>query len=94
MATFKANGEIPTPDPYGWCRNPETGAYAERLLDPFALRVMLKDAGFKNVQLRHGFNKFPHRLLNGVAFRPLNEFLFDRRGLFLLLAEKVTRRVD
>lgn len=87
-ATFKASGKLPEPDRFGWCRNPESGEYAERLLDPFELCGMLKNAGFKNVQLRHGFNKFPHRLLNGVAFRPLNEFLFDRRGLFLLLAEK------
>jgi len=86
--TFKESRKLPTPDPFGWCRNPETGEYAERLLDPFELRDMLKDAGFRNVQLRHGFTKFPHRLLNGVALRPLNEFLFDRRGVFLLLAEK------
>lgn len=88
VAAFRASGSLPTPDPFGWCRNPETGEYAERLLDPFELREMLKNAGFGKVQLRHGFNKFPHRLLNGIEFRPLNELLFDQRGLFLLLAEK------
>lgn len=85
---FKAAGTLPERPPFSWCRNPETGEYAERLLDPFAMRDMLRAAGFASVALRHGFNRFPHRLLNGVAFRPLNEFLFDLRGLFILIADK------
>jgi len=86
--TYRDKGTLPTPPKFAWCRNPETGEYAERLLDPFELRDMLKQAGFRNVSLRHGFTKFPFRLANGIAFRPINEFLFDRRGLFLLRADK------
>ncbi len=85
---YKHDRILPERPKFSWCRNPETGEYAERLLDPFELRAMIKAAGFKNVKLRHGFNKFPHRLLNGIAFRPLNKFLFDRRGAFILIADK------
>jgi len=49
---------------------------------------MLRDSGFVDVRLRHGFSRFPHRLLNGIKVRPLNEFLFNRRGLFILVADK------
>jgi hypothetical protein len=80
-------GAFPTRPEFSWCRNPETGEYAERLLDPFEMRDMLAARGFK-VQLRHAFRKFPHRLMNGVAFRPLNERLFDMRAQFVLVAEK------
>lgn len=84
---FKADGTLPVRDEYGWCRNPETGEYSERLLNPFELRDMLKAHGFK-VQLRHLFRKMPMRLLNGVAFRPLNIRLFALRPQFVLVARK------
>jgi SAM-dependent methyltransferase len=85
---FKSSGKLPTKPRFSWCRNPETGEYAERLLDPFELRDMLKRAGFRDVRLRHGFTRWPHRWLNGVSFRPLNKFLFDRRGRFVLTATR------
>lgn len=85
---YKASGVLPTRPMFSWCRNPETGEYAERLLDPFELRDMIRDAGFENVRLRHEFGKFPHRLLNGISYSPLNKFLFDRRGVFILVADK------
>lgn len=85
---FTKTGERPAPPKYSWCRNPETGEYAERLLNPFELRDMLKAIGFNSVRVRHGFNRFPHRLLNGIQFKPLNKLLFDRRGLFIILAHK------
>ncbi|MEP6785169.1 MAG: class I SAM-dependent methyltransferase [Sphingomonadales bacterium] len=88
VAHYQENASLPERPRFSWCRNPETGEYAERLLDPFEMREMLRSAGFHNVKLRHGFNRFPHRLLNNVEFRPLNEFLFDRRGLFILTADK------
>ncbi len=79
---------LPARPAFSWCRNPETGEYAERLLDPFELREMITEAGFRGVRLRHEFNRFPHRLVNGVSLSPLNKFLFDRRGVFLLVADK------
>ena len=85
---FRDTGILPTPPQFSWCRNPETGEYAERLLDPFELRDMLRAAGFRDVSLQHGFSKFPFRLANRINFRPVNEILFDRRGLFHLLARK------
>lgn len=87
VESFKASGKLPHRDPYSWCRNPETGEYSERLLDPFELKAMLKAAGFK-VRLRHIFRKMPLRLLNGIQFRPLNERLFALRPPFALVAEK------
>ena len=83
-----AGEALPVPPEFAWCRNPETGEYAERLLDPFELRDMLRAADFKRVRLRHGFNRFPFRLLNGVKIKPINAWLFDRRPLFMLTAER------
>lgn len=85
--TFVLNGSVPIRPRFSWCRNPETGEYAERLLDPFAMRDMLRERGFKT-QLRHIFRKTPHRFLNGISFRPLNKMLFDLRAQFALVAEK------
>jgi SAM-dependent methyltransferase len=90
VARFEAAGELPLRDEFGWCRNPETGEYSERLLDPFELRDMLRAVGFR-VQLRHMFRKMPFKLLNGVAFRPLNERLFAMRPMFVLVAKKPDR---
>ncbi len=91
---FIAGEPLPEPPAYSWCRNPETGEYAERLLDPFELADMLRDSGFRNVQVRHGFNRFPLRLLNGVQLRPLNQVLFELRGLFYLVADKPPMRAS
>ncbi len=84
---FKNDGSLPTRDEFGWCRNPETGEYSERLLDPFELKDMLKARGFK-VQLRHVFRKMPLALFNGVQFNPLNKRLFALRPQFVLVARK------
>ena len=84
---YEEDGTLPSRDPFAWCRNPETGEYSERLLDPFELREMLKSCGFK-VQLRHLFRKMPLRLFNGLRFRPLNKRLFALRPNFVLVARK------
>ncbi len=84
---YRATGKLPTPDPFSWCRNPETGEYSERLLDPFELANMLKERGFK-VQLRHLFRKKPHSLLNGIGIRAINKLLFRVRPQFVLVAKK------
>jgi SAM-dependent methyltransferase len=87
VARFRTTGELPTPDPYGWCRNPETGEYSERLLDPFELADMLRARGFE-VQLRHVFRKMPYRLFNGIGIRAINKALFALRPQFVLAATK------
>jgi ubiquinone/menaquinone biosynthesis C-methylase UbiE len=87
VADYQSSGKLPVPDEFGWCRNPETGEYSERLLDPFELKQMLKKSGFK-VQLRHLFRKKPLSLLNGVQIRSLNMRLFAMRPLFALVATK------
>lgn len=69
------------------CRNPETGEYAERLLDPFKLATMLQEAGFKT-SVRHCFHRFPLNYMNGIQFRPLNNLLFDLRGAFMVVGKK------
>ena len=81
-------GELPKRPAFSWCRNPETGEYAERLLDPFEMADMIRAAGFVRVRIRHGFNRFPFRGLNVIQFRRLNEFLFDRKAIFIVLADK------
>jgi hypothetical protein len=72
---------------YDKCRNPETGEYAERLLDPYKLAGMLEEVGFKTKVL-HAFRKFPLNFANPIQFRPLNNALFNLRGIFVICAEK------
>jgi len=85
--SYKRDGSLPVRDEFGWSRNPETGEYSERLLDPFELAGMMKARGFK-VQLRHLFRKIPYRLLNNIGFRPLQKRIFHSRPHFVLVAKK------
>lgn len=84
---YKANGTLPKRPEWSWCRNPATGEYAERLLDPFEMADGLKRAGFK-VSLQHGMRKFPVRLLNNIGIRAINKMIFARKPIFILVAEK------
>jgi len=90
VTDYKAFGKLPKRDPFSWCRNPETGEYSERLLNPFELADMLKARGFK-VQLRHLFRKMPYRLFNRSP-RIGNRMLFRLRPEFVLVARKVLGR--
>jgi ubiquinone/menaquinone biosynthesis C-methylase UbiE len=76
--------EVPKLD---WCRNPLTGEFAERLLDPFEMAEMLESRNFV-VKVRHGFRKLPFRYLNSIQFKPINLLLFNLRPLFILVAVK------
>jgi len=76
---------LPEPPTYSWCRNPVTGEYCERQLDPFAVAEQIRQAGF-SVRVRHGFNRWPIRLLNDVPWRPLNMLLFQKNAHFTLVA--------
>lgn len=71
-----------------WCRNPETGEYAERLFNPFELADMMRHRGFVRTRVRHLFRKFPLNLLNPIQFKPLNMALFNVRPLFVVYGER------
>jgi ubiquinone/menaquinone biosynthesis C-methylase UbiE len=85
---YQSESTLPTRPPLSWCRNPITGEYCERQLDPYELKEMMERAGFRT-QVRHAFRKAPLRFLNGIQFRPLNRLLFNRRAVFVLVAEKI-----
>jgi len=87
---FKRDGTLPTPPEFSWCRNPETGEYSERLLDPFELADMLRERGFE-VKMQHLFRRFPFRLANGINLRWLSMRLFALRPHFVLVAKKPGR---
>jgi SAM-dependent methyltransferase len=79
---------LPTPPAYDWCRNPETGEYAERLLDPFDLADRLAKRGMKT-KVYHSFRKMPLTLFNGVPFKPVNKLLFNIRSYFVVVGTKM-----
>jgi SAM-dependent methyltransferase len=84
---FVSNGTLPVRPELSWCRNPETGEYAERLLDPFAIADGLKAVGFK-VSIQHCFRKSPFNLINSIGIRSINKAIFRKKALFILVAEK------
>ena len=83
-----AGDVLPTPPKYSWSRNPVTGEYCERQLNPFELAAGIEGAGFRRSTVRHAFRQFPLRPLNGVQIRPLNERLFAKRSVFVIVAER------
>jgi len=85
--TYREGMKFPVVGEYDRCRNPETGEYAERLLDPFRLAGMLEQSKLKT-QVRHWFRRFPLNLANGIQFRLLNKCLFKLRGIFLVIGQK------
>ena len=88
---YQPGKTLPTPPRFSWCRNPETGEYCERQLDPFEIQQQLKSHGLK-ASVHHGFRKFPLSLLNSVPLPPLNKALFGLREYFLIcrLQEKIS----
>lgn len=89
VASSHAPGdELPTPPKYSWSRNPVTGEYCERQLNPYELARAIDAAGFTGSTVRHAFRQFPLRPLNGVQLRPLNERLFAKRSVFVIVSER------
>jgi SAM-dependent methyltransferase len=88
---FERDGSLPTPPRLGWCRNPLTGEYCERLLDPHELVRMLQMVGIA-ARLEHRFTRWPLRLFNRVRLRPLNDLLFQLRPTFAVMGEQRSRR--
>lgn len=84
-AQYRDGHDLPVPPPLAWCRNPITGEYCERQLDPFAVCELLHKHGFK-ASVRHGFRKMPLCLLNGIGWRWLNTRLFQYRPFFIVVA--------
>ena len=66
-------------------RNPETGEFAERLFDPYELAEMLEERGM-SAKVLHWFRRIPLRFLNNIQFRPVNDFLFNRKPDFAIVA--------
>lgn len=81
------SGCLPAPDRLSWCRDPITGEYCERQLDPFEVAGRLRNLGFRT-SVRHGFRKQPLRAFNGVGVRCINTMLFQLRPFFLIVAER------
>jgi ubiquinone/menaquinone biosynthesis C-methylase UbiE len=84
---YGPGAELPTPPPLSWCRNPITGEYCEKQLDPFAVAELMQASGFA-AQVRHGFRRFPLSALNRVGIRPINHLLFQLRPFFILVGIK------
>ncbi len=84
---YGAKTKLPSPPKWSWCRNPETGEYCERLLDPFELARQLEGIGFR-VSVHHLFRKWPLCIMNSWNLRPFNLLLFQLRPPFVLVAEK------
>jgi SAM-dependent methyltransferase len=77
----------PTRPAHSWCRNPETGEFCERLLDPYDLAARLRRAGF-GVSVQHLFMRAPLRWLNRTGLRWVQQALFELRPIFVLVAHK------
>ncbi len=84
---FTPTTTLPTPPSLSWCRNPETGEYCERQLDPTAVANLMQAHGLPT-QVRHGFRRPPLNWLNGLVLRPLNDALFQLTPFFFLVGTK------
>jgi hypothetical protein len=76
---------LPQRPKYSWSRNPVTGEYCERQLNPYELADQIRRAGF-TAQVRHAFRGMPLRVLNGVRCGPVNRRLFRLRSVFVIVA--------
>lgn len=85
--TFKSASMLPHPPELSWCRNPVTGEYCERQLDPLAVVESMRSCGFL-AGYRHGFRRWPLSAFNGLRFRPLNSWLFQLRPFFIVVGAR------
>jgi SAM-dependent methyltransferase len=79
--------ELPVPPAYSWCRDPLTGEYCERQLDPFEVAAQMRQCGF-DTQVRHGFRRWPVAWLNGAGVPAINRWLFQINPFFILVGVK------
>ena len=85
--SYMPGQKLPTPPYSSWCRNPITGEYCERQLNPFELADDLAAQGFVT-WIRHGFRRWPLCWLNEVPLRWLNKVLFNYRPYFMVVGMK------
>jgi SAM-dependent methyltransferase len=88
---YKPGDRLPTPPALSRCRNPVTGEYCERLLDPFEVAAMARRAGLRAWVYPHRFNRFPLTVLNlldPVPFRWLKRAFFRLKPQFVVVVEK------
>ena len=90
VAGFRLNGTLPKPPPLSWCRNPETGEYCERLLDPYAVADGLARHGF-SVEVLPLLRRQPLRALARIRWRPLQVLLFNVRPQFFVVGRRDAR---
>jgi 2-polyprenyl-3-methyl-5-hydroxy-6-metoxy-1,4-benzoquinol methylase len=82
------DGILSTPPRYAWCRDPITGEYYERLLDPFELRRMLLEVGFRKVRIHPLYWRKQLNVLSNITLGVLLRLLFLIRGWFAIVAIK------
>jgi hypothetical protein len=89
-ASYLRGQSLPEPPYASWCRNPITGEYCERQLNPFELAENLAAHGLVT-QVRHGFRKLPLSWLNAIHLRWVDILLFNLRAYFIILGVKPER---
>lgn len=84
---YREGQSLPIPPAMSWCRDPVTGEYCERLLNPYEICEIMRRHGFV-VRLRHAFRRFPLWWLNRTSPRLVSRLLFNRFPLFVVVGEK------
>jgi SAM-dependent methyltransferase len=78
---------LPVPPAYSWCRDPLSGEYCERQLDPFEVADLMRSCGYKT-HVRHGFRRRPVSWFNGARLPLVNRWLFQLKPFFVLVGVK------
>ena len=86
-SNYTTGDRLPKPPELSWCRNPVTGEYCERQLDPYAIAEMMRSLGF-HAEIRHGFRRRPLSALNGVRLQPINRLLFQLKAFFIIIGTR------
>ena len=89
--SYVPGNSLPTRPALSWCRNPITGEYCERLLDPFEVAGFARKQGLKARVWHHRFNRMPLTLLNVINGLPLewvNRLVFRLRPQFAVTVRK------
>jgi hypothetical protein len=84
---YAPDNPLPRRPPFSWCRNPVTGEYCERLLNPFEICGLMSRHGFR-ASVSHVFRRPPLRWINRTRVRTLNRLLFCREPRFIVVGRK------
>jgi 2-polyprenyl-3-methyl-5-hydroxy-6-metoxy-1,4-benzoquinol methylase len=85
--SYTDGGALPVPPRLSWCRDPITGEYCERLLDPFAVRDTMARNGLP-ARVLPVFRRTLLRPLNVFRWRPVLSLLFGVKSQFAVLARR------